>query len=272
MSPTSLLRSGGYSADWVRDFYNRTADWWGASTDDERATRHVEIVARLTGPDPKRILDLGSGPGGIAAALADAGHSVVAVEFSDRVRYAHELVTRPRAGSLEAVQADFYTVLLDGRFEVITCWETFGIDSDTDQRRLLRRMAGEWLAPGGCVLMDVYNPARPARHAGEALVLPPLAGVPGSVEMVNRSYYDPVHSRWIDEWQPTTAPQDALAQSLRCYSPADLLLLLEGTGLTVKRLEIDGETLDPFSGRITLSGPLMESWTYLAQLEAIERS
>jgi SAM-dependent methyltransferase len=204
----------------------------------------VETVERLCGKGAQRILDLGCGPGTTAAAMADAGHTVVAVEFSARARYAQELARIPRKGSLVVLEADFYTVELERRFDVVCCWEVFGLGSDADQRRLLKRIAQDWLAPNGSVLMDVYSPIKPARDAGTEERLPPLKDVPGSVEMIERCHFDPVHCRWIDEWQPTAEPDKALAQTLRCYTPADLRLLLEGTGLAVKRIEVDGEKLD----------------------------
>jgi hypothetical protein len=174
----------------------------------------------------------------------------------------------PRKGSLTVLQADFYTVRLDGRFDVVCCWEVFGLGSDADQRRMLGRIAREWLAPDGSLLMDVYSPIRPARDADTQETLPPLPGVTGSVEMIERCHFDPVHCRWIDEWRPTAEPGKALAQTLRCYTPADLLLLLEGTGLALKRIEVDGAALDFQTDAITTSGPLMKAWSYLAQLTA----
>lgn len=48
-------------------------------------------------------------------------------------------------------------------------WGGFGIGSDADRRRLLRRSA-----PEGCVLMDVYSPVLPARRAGTAVRLSAL--------------------------------------------------------------------------------------------------
>lgn len=114
--------------------------------------------------------------------------------------------------------------------------------------------------------MDVYSPIRPAREAGTEQRLPPLKDVPGSVEMLNRCHFDPIHSRWIDEWIPMQEPQKALAQAIRCYSPADLLLLLEGTGLAVKHVEVDGQELEIVSDRIALSSPLTNAWCYLVQL------
>jgi SAM-dependent methyltransferase len=229
----------------------------------------VETIERLCGDGSKKILDLGTGPGATAAALADVGHNVTAVELSPtRAEYARELARISRAGSLVVSEDDFYTVDLKERFDVVCCWETFGLGTDADQRRLLRRIADEWLKPDGCLLMDVYSPIRPVRDAGTERRLPPLEGVPGSVEMINRCYFNPFQSRWIDEWIPVEEPEKALAQTLRCYTPADFLLLLEGTGLGIKRMEVEGQQLDMLTNNITISSPLMDAWCYLVQLTA----
>ena len=158
--------------------------------------------------------------------------------------YARELLKTPRPGALTFLEADFYTVDLPGPFDVVVCWQIFGFGSDADQRRLLRRISREWLAPGGKVLLDVYHPAGPMRDNGREWHLQPLKGVPGSVEMIERCQYDPLQSRWIDEWTPVHNPDKALAQTLRCYTPADLLLLLEGSGLKLEMVEIEGQVVD----------------------------
>ncbi|MCX7029977.1 MAG: class I SAM-dependent methyltransferase, partial [Spirochaetes bacterium] len=226
-------------------------------------------LERLAGPGPMRVLDLGSGPGGNAAAMADLGHDVTAVEFSDRARHARELAAVLRKGRLTVGQEDFTTVRLEGRFDVVCCWEVFGLGSDADQRRLLRRISEEWLAAHGYVLMDVYSPARPARDAGTEQRLPPLPGVPGSVEMIERCHFDPVHSRWTDEWQPVADHEAALAQTLRCYSPADFLLLLEGTGLFLSVIEVDDREV-AFDDHVSNSGPLLNAWQYVVKLVPAE--
>jgi SAM-dependent methyltransferase len=268
MRPVSLLAQGHYSLEWVKDFYTQAGIWWGPDPQEEGVhAARVKTLERLCGPGRKRILELGAGPGATAAAMADAGHDVTAIELSPtRAQYARELAATPRRGSLAVLEADFYTVNLDGRFDVVCCWETFGLGSDADQRRLLGRMARDWLAPGGCALVDVYNPARPMREAGTERRLKPLKGVAGSVEMINRCAFDPLHGRWIDEWQPVAEPDKALAQSIRCYTPVDLLLLLEGSGLGVKRMEVDGQTLAFGGDEVTTGGPLMDAWSYLVQL------
>lgn len=274
MKSISLFELGIYSMAWIRDFYTQAGEWWGA--DPQASGVHktrVETVERLCGSGSKMILDLGAGPGATAAALADAGHNVTAVELSPtRANFARELEKIPRPGSLTVLEDDFYTMELDQRFDVICCWETFGLGTDADQCRLLGRIAGEWLNPKGCVLMDVYSPVRPARDAGTERRLPPLKGVPGSVEMINRCHFDPLHSRWIDEWIPFAEPEKALAQTIRCYTPSDFLLLLESTSLVMKHMEVDGQELDVKANMIAKSSPLMGAWCYLVQLIADDTS
>ncbi len=268
MKPASLFELGVYSSKWIKDFYNQAGVWWGA--DPQAPTVHktrVETVARLCGAGSKAILDLGTGPGATAAAFAGAGHRVTAVELSPaRADFARELAKIPRKGSLVVLEDDFYSVDLKERFDVVCCWETFGLGMDAYQRRLLNRIAGEWLEPDGSVLMEVYSPVRPAREAGTERRLPPLEGVPGSVEMINHCHFDPYHSRWIDEWIPVDEPEKALAQTIRCYTPSDFLLLLEGTGLRMRHIEVEGQPLDMENDKITLSNPLMNAWCYLVQL------
>ena len=267
-SPHSLLRAGKYSNDWIKDFYDQAAVWWGPDPQAEGVhAARGKTIERLCGAGTKRILELGAGPGATAAALAELGHAVVAVELSSkRAQYARELAKIPRAGSLTVLGADFYTVELNARFDVVCVWETFGLGSDADQRRLLQRIAREWLAAEGSALVEVYNPTRPARDAGTEERLAPLKGVPGSVEMLERCHFDPVHCRWIDEWVPAAAPENALAQTIRCYTPADLSLLLEGTGLALQHVEVDGQAVDVRGDNISTSGVLMQAWCYLAQL------
>ncbi len=185
----SLLKQADYSQDWVKDFYTQSAIWWGrdpqaAGTHAERLTqveRAVRVIDLIEGPvpDPRRILDLGCGPGLSAAALADAGYAVTGVELNPTdAAYARELLKTPRPGALTFLEADFYTVDLPGPFDVVVCWQIFGIGSDADQRRLLRRISREWLAPGGKVLLDVYHPAGPMRDNGREWHLQPLKGCP----------------------------------------------------------------------------------------------
>ena len=216
--PHSLLHHGRYTPFWIQDFYDQAGIWWGADPRHQASmrpdcNRGAPLRARA-----QRILDLGAGPGATAAALADAGHTVVAVELSpQRAAFAHTLAESPRAGSLTVLEADFYTVALDGPFDVVCCWEVFGLGTDADQRRLLRRIAQDGFSrTAACWWMFTTPPARlatPARQNGWR----PSPACPARWRW-ERCHFDPVHCRWIDEWEPA-APEQALAQAIRCYTP-----------------------------------------------------
>ena len=273
MKRNSLLARGEYTTDWISDFYDQAHDWWGDDPQEPGVhPARVQTVARLCGPGPLRILELGAGGGNTSAALADAGHIVTAVELSPkRAGLAQKLAARPHTGSMTVHQADFLTLQLEGRFDLVCCWETFGVGSDADQRRLLHRISQEWLTPTGFALLEVYNPYKPAAEAGKDIRLKPLKGVPGSVEMIEKTHFDPLHNRWTDEWVPVEHPERALAQTIRCYSVPEFQLLLEGSGLQMDHVEVDGNRLDFRSNRITLAGPLMDAWSYLVRLCPMER-
>ncbi|MBN2383340.1 hypothetical protein JXQ70_10690 [bacterium] len=77
-----------------------------------------------------------------------------------------------------------------------------------------------------------------------AIHLERLDHVPGSVAMTEYCYYDGLKSRWIDIWEPVQDKSRARVQSIRCYTPADLFLLLEGTGLKTHAILYQGKLID----------------------------
>ena len=63
-----------------------------------------------------------------------------------------------------------------------------------------------------------------------------------------------------------------MAQTIRCYTPADLILLLEGIGLQVKHLEIAGEVVDVLANqRMTGKEWFKRDYSYLVQLVRDEK-
>ncbi|MGH2515851.1 MAG: class I SAM-dependent methyltransferase [Ktedonobacterales bacterium] len=249
--------------DWIVPFYTTKSDWYGPSGVLPHHRERAEAIERLSGAGAaKRVLELGAGAGGAAAATADLGHAVIALELTPlRARYARELAATPRAGTLTVLEADFCTVALDGQFDVVCCWDGFGMGSDADQRRLLRRIAREWLAPGGCALLDIYSPFPWARLAGQHEAVE-------SVHAVQRNDFDPLGCRFVDEWWPEDDESQKMAQSIRCYTPADLLLLIEGTGLTLDDIEVEGQPV-AMGAAHTMASPLWEAESYLVKLVAV---
>ncbi len=237
-------------------FYDSAVKWWGESWyEGTNLKPRLERVRRFAGDPPKRILDLGAGTGETAAFLAADGYQVTAVDLGNS-NYELLCAIQGRFPGFTAINGDFYTVSIPGSFDAVCLFETFGMGTDAEQRILLKRVSAEWLAPGGVLIMDVYHPFGPIRRAGSSQYLDRLENVPGSVAMNEHCDYDAVQSRWIDGWEPVGAPEQARMQSVRCYAPADLLLLLEGTGLRIQHAECLGETFDPAETQVSAASPM----------------
>ncbi|AGZ42339.1 class I SAM-dependent methyltransferase [Actinoplanes friuliensis] len=253
--------------DWVDGFYSRTGRWWGAAEGriTERDHHRVDLLHEHAGTGPLRVLELGPGYGTTAVVTAQAGHDVTAVEISDRADRARGFVTEAAPGTLTVIKDDFFRVRLDGRFDVVTYFNGFGVGSDADQRRLLTRIATEWLRPGGVALIDVYNPFVWAGwHDNEEHRMPdPARGY--EHELHERTTFDPVTCAAIDTWWDVTRPDEKITQVLRCYTPADLALLLGGTGLHLKAFTVGDRTLTP-GPQPGLAELLAEHHEYLAVL------
>jgi SAM-dependent methyltransferase len=254
--------------DWVQEFYSQTGRWWGPAeaTVGERDLRRVRLLHRLCGDEPHEVLDLGCGYGSTAAAMAAAGHAVTGVEISDRITFAGSFTGQRFPGSLRIMHDDFYTATLGQRFDVVCYWNGFGIGTDADQRRLLHRISGEWLAPGGTVLIDVMNPLVWARWDGETHHKQARPADGYQHTLTERHQFDPVHSRYTDTWWEDGQPGQPVSQYGRCYSPADLRLLLEGTGLTLTTLVAGEEILEPDTPHPGQPALLHTAWEYLAVL------
>ena len=246
--------------EWVETFYARQYAWLAGDLPAEEVGDHhhaqAATIARLAGSPPQRVLELGAGGGQQAAATADLGFDVVAIELLPiAASSARRLAAQPRPGTLTVVEGNFYDVAIDGDFDVVCYWDGFGIGTDIDQRRLLRRVRA-WLRPRGHALIEVYTPWYWARAAGRTMTFG---------DVTRRYDFDAMGNRMLDRWWQGDDPDGAVEQSLRCYAPADLALLLDGTGLTLAGIE-PGGTVDEATGQYLTSAPLSQAMSYLAIL------
>jgi SAM-dependent methyltransferase len=244
--------------DWVLPFYTQQDDWAKVYsrevTDDDR--EKIQALARMAGQGPLRILELGAGGGQNAVAAAELGHTVVAVELVPAaVSHARSLAAGLPEGRLTIIEGDFYDLAIPGEFDVVCYWDGFGIGADSDQQRLLQRIQG-WLRPEGCALIDINTPWYWAKVAGREM----------SFDGVSRRYgFDALGCRMLDTWWPQDQPDQAVTQSLRCYSPADLNLILAGTGLVIDSIE-EGGAVDYEERRYLPQVPLGSAMQYLVKL------
>lgn len=217
--------------EWVKKFYDKQFRLYeeGLTGPNEE---HEEILAKIENLASKpfqSILELGAGGGEFAITAAKRGYDVTAVELvSSRVDYMRKLkIEHNLIGDLEILEGDFYEVGLSKSFDVVCYIDGFGIGEDQDQRKLLKRMS-KWLKPDGCILIDIYTPWYWAHVAGQEMKI-------GS--KLRKYDFDFMGCRMLDTWFDG---EEKVTQSLRCYSPQDLNMLLEDTGLTLLDIKPGG--------------------------------
>lgn len=254
--------------DWVEPFYRLQGEWADLySGNVSQESRDRAALLRQQVPDGGFLLELGAGGGEAAAAAAIDGWQVTAVELVGRAaanarRLAADLERAQASGSLSVLEADMYDVELEpGAFDAVSYWDGFGVGSDSDQSRLLRRVRG-WLSPAGVALIDVYNPLHWAGAHGRRFVFD-SGGDGASYESVYS--YDARGGRMVNRWAPVDGSHPPIEQSLRCYAPADLELVLRDTGLRLVDV-VPGGTLRRDPPQWVEKASLVEAMTWLAVL------
>ena len=230
--------------EWIKSFYDAAVEWWGESWyDGENLKSRIDIVKKYACDTDKRILELAAGTGETAAYFCDNGYRVFAVDISPKNI---ELMTRLQKGrpNLQVAEGDFLTIRINEQFPTICVFESFGLGSDKEQQKLLKRVHDEWLMPNGILILDVFHPFGPIRASGSKQELNKLENIPGSVDMTEYSYYDPIKGRWIDIWEPQNDKNSRKIQSIRCYTPADFILLAESSGLAIEKMLYNGNEFD----------------------------
>ncbi|MFC4426106.1 class I SAM-dependent methyltransferase [Deinococcus navajonensis] len=239
---------------WSHTFYARQdqlTGWYGQDIhlfhkkQAARVTQHLGCTGTL--------LELGSGGGQFAVSAARLGHQVTALDlWAGAGEYTRTLASR-YGTQVDVVTGDFYSVEVPGAFDSVCYWDGFGVGSDDDQRLLLGRIA-TWLAPGGVAFVDVYTPWYWAHHAGFTRAAAGYTQAYG---------FNADGCRMTDTY---TAEDGPVTQSLRCYSPADLRLLLRGTELSLVDLWPGGH-YDPHAGTFRPEVSLGECMTFTALLQ-----
>ena len=240
---------------WAHSFYDVQEELTGCYSGPIHPL-HRERAAQLREQYAGALLELGSGGGQFAVAAALAGFDVTALEYRAAGTAQALKLAREHGAALRALTGDFYRDDPGGPFHLIVYWDGFGIGTDEEQRHLLKRLPG-WLVPGGRALIEVYMPYYWARNAGYVHRTP---------QYVQTYGYDADGARMTDTYAATNG--DTRTQSLRCYAPADLRLLLEGTGLTLAAAQPGGR-YDPDAGVWHPQAILAECMTWTATLRPV---
>jgi len=244
--------------EWTHHFYQRQNDLTGIYTGDiqDRHSQKADLIKQHH-PTAKTVLELGAGGGQMACASALAGYDVTAIELtSSLANHAQNLANQHHIKNLKLLNDDFYTVALSKKFDVITYWDGFGIGTDNDQIRLLKRCAS-WLKPHGLILMDIMTPWYWSQANGQTMTFG---------EAQRRYDFDAEMCRMLDTWWHTDSPEDKITQSLRCYSPADLRLLLQNTELQVINIAETGGAVDYATGNYSPHVDLNQAMSYVAKI------
>ena len=151
--------------DVIRESFTTQAEAFAANpwvTDEERIRRLV-AAARLTGDE--RVLDIATGPGYIAEALAGAAREVVGVDLTDAMLAIAKERTQERGISNVTFQAaDAQNLPFEnGAFDVVVC--RLALHHFLKPLQVLREMARVCLAGGTVLVEDIYASEHPERAA-----------------------------------------------------------------------------------------------------------
>lgn len=245
--------------DWVRDFYARqhtALAHEGAEASAEYCAEKMTVIDRLVPNPGMTLLELGAGNGMNAIACTNLGFSVTALELvpecCERIKdYVNASGTS--RGSIRVVQGNFYDLDLNEQFDLVTYWDGFGIGTDADQIRLLKRISS-WMKPDSRALIEVYSPLYASKTVGKKV----------RFKKCTRVYdFDARNARWLDTW--TYSEGTVLTQSLRTYLPPDLHLLLRETDLVIEHIE-PREAWDWETESLEKNAPLESAISYVVCL------
>lgn len=121
----------------------------------------LEFLAASAGPARSRILELATGTGRVALALARLGHDVTGLDISDgmlaRAQAKRELLDPETAARVTFRPGDMAQFQLDTPFDVvIAAFNALLLLPDAKARASCLSASFEHLRPGGCLVVDVF--------------------------------------------------------------------------------------------------------------------
>src|SRR5699024_2669778 len=133
----------------------------------------AEQIMEQAGGAFHSVLELGAGNGQLARSLATFEKDITTIELvRELVEFAREFQTE----NVTSFCGSFYDIELPKTFDLILYMDGFGVGTDDDQLRLLKRIHN-WLAEDGTALIDIYQPYYWKRVIGQKMAPFPDANI-----------------------------------------------------------------------------------------------
>lgn len=138
-----------------------------ASRKKETIEKTVQWILNTVEKSPLNILELGCGPGLYSQLLAEKGHHVTGVDFSENsITYAKHMA-KERTLNIAYRQQDYLELEDQEKYDlVLLIFTDFGVLVPEDRTALLSKIYRA-LKPGGCFLFDVLNENWPVQKPGD---------------------------------------------------------------------------------------------------------
>ena len=242
-------QAGKATRAWYDGFFE--AEWldYLALGQPEQTRQQVEfIVDNLALESGSAILDLACGRGRVAVELARRGFAVTGLDLSPRSLELAREVAHDAGVHIELIRRDMRQLQAEEAFDaVINVFTSFGYFEREDDDRLVLDTIARALVPGGRFLIDTINPMALARRFQER----DWRQFDDGTVMLQQRSYDHLSGRIGATWTflRTDGSRSELRHSLRAYTAAELVTMLERAGLHLK------DAWGGFQGGVLGEGP-----------------
>jgi len=216
-------------SEWYESFFTSLAlDFWRAAVPPEATVAEVDFLIRELGVvSPSRLLDLPSGCGRHAIALATRRYEVTGIDISAEAIVAAESEAKAQGVKVTFIQGDMRRVPAGGPFDGAYCFgNSFGYLSHDDMRRFVRnvlqvvRPGARWAIDTGAVAESVL-----AQLVSERTL------EAGGVTYTVRNRYDAAAQRLLQTCTLVRGEERQTGEiSQAVYTLRELHHLLEGEG------------------------------------------
>lgn len=166
------------------------------------AGEELAFLAACAGPEPSDILDLATGTGRVALALAGLGHSITGLDISEgmlaRAQAKRALLDPETASRLAFTRDDMVQFALDTQFDVVVAaFNALLLLPDTQARASCLNASFAHLRPGGTLIIDVFA-ANPIDRTPDHETVQFLERDPETDRLITRERfytYDPTTDR-----------------------------------------------------------------------------